>query len=196
MDHVSKNPEAYVDMLIQGLDSGEKRVQSGSAELVSLLSEDRPDLLTPYFDKFIKNLEAKAPVLRWEASCTLGNLARVDEEKKILSVLPTMYPLLEDKSIVLANHTVQALAKIAEHNKEKAEEILDKLIEKSPLFKKNTVGFIIEAVARFKDYDELVPKVKEFVEPYLRSEIKVVARKARKTMNKLDRSVGVPHNSH
>ena len=106
-------------MLIRGLDSSEKRVQSGSAELLSLLSEDHPKLLTPHFDKFIGNLRAKAPVLRWEASCTLGNLARVDEEKKILSVLPLMYPLLEHKSIVLANHTVQALAKIAEHNQEK-----------------------------------------------------------------------------
>jgi hypothetical protein len=85
-------------MLIQGLDSGEKRVQSGSAELVALLSEDHPGLLTPYIDKFIRNLEAKAPVLRWEASCTLGNLARVDEEKKILAVLPMMYPLLEQPS--------------------------------------------------------------------------------------------------
>ncbi len=157
-------------------------MQSGSAELISLLSEDYPDLLTPYFDKFIGNLKAKAPVLRWEAICTLGNLARVDEEKKILLILPMMYPLLEDKSIVLANHTVQALAKIAEHNQKKAEEILDKLIEKSPLFKKTTVGFIIEAVARFKDYDELVPKVKKFVEPYLESEMKVVAQKAKKTM--------------
>jgi hypothetical protein len=172
--------------LIQGLDSDKKRVQSGSAELVSLLSEDHPNLLAPYFDKFIGNLEAKAPVLKWEASCTLGNLAKVDEEKKILSALPMMYLLLENKSIVLANHTAQALAKIAEYNKEKAEEILDKLIEKSPLFKKTTVGFIIEAVVRFKDYDELVPKVKEFVEPYLESDMKVVAQKAKRTIKLLE----------
>lgn len=184
-EHVSKNPEAYVETLIKGLDSGDKRVQSGSAELVSLLSEERPDLLTSYFDKFIDNLEAKAPVLKWEAVCTLGNLARVDEEKKILSLLPMIYPLLEHKSIVLANHTVQALSKIAEYNQVKAEEILDKLIESSPLFEKTTVGFIIEAVGRFKDYDELVPKVREFVEPYLMSEMKVVAQKATRTMKKL-----------
>jgi hypothetical protein len=50
------------------------------------------------------------------------------------------------------------------------------------LFEKTTVGFIIEAVARFKDYDELVPKVKKFVEPYLESDMKVVAMKARRTM--------------
>jgi hypothetical protein len=174
-----------VEKLIKGLEREEKRVQSGSAELVSLLSEDYPYLLTPFIDKFIENLDAKEPVLRWEAVCTLGNLARVDEKNKILSVLPRLYPLLGHKSIVLANHTVHALAKIGEHNQEKAEEILDELVKAAPLFKKTTVGFIIEAVERFKEYDTLVPKVKEFVEPYLESDMKVVARKAKRTIKKL-----------
>jgi hypothetical protein len=174
-----------VETLIKGLDNDKKRIQSGSAELVSLLSEEHPDLLASYIDKFIENLDAKTPVLRWEAVCTLGNLARVDEKKKIQSVLPKMYPLLEHKSIVLANHTVQALAKIAEQYQEKAEEILDELVKNAPLFKKTTVGFIIEAVARFENYDELVPKVKDFVEPYLESEMRVVTQKAKRTMKKL-----------
>ena len=183
--HVSTNPETYLEKLIQGLESNKKRVQNGSAELISLLSKDHPDLLAPYIDKFIENLEAKAPVLRWEASCTLGNLAEVDMEKKIPQALPSMYPHLEHKSIVLANHTAQALAKIAEYNPQKAEEILDKLIEKAPYFTSNKVGFIIEAMVRFREYDELVPKVKEFVEPFLESEIKIVARKAKKTLKKI-----------
>ena len=174
-----------MEKLINGLDRKEKRVQSGSAELVALLSEDYPILLTPFIDKFIENVDAKEPVLRWEAVCTLGNLACVDEKNKILSVLPRLYQLIGHKSIVLANHTVQALAKIAEYNKEKAEEILDELVKAAPLFKKTTVGFIIEAMERFKEYGELVPKVKEFVEPYLESDMKVVARKARRTMKKL-----------
>ena len=180
--YVSPEPEQYLDLLITGLDSEERRVQTGSSELVSLLSVDHPEIIVPYMDMFIDNLDAKAPVLRWEATCTLGNLAVVDSEKKIPAVLDRMYPQLEHKSIVLANHTVQALAKIAEYNPEKAEEILDKLIEKSPLFKKTTVGFIIEAIARYKKYEELHPKIKAFVEPFTESEMKVVARKARKTL--------------
>lgn len=172
-------------MLIRGLDSDEKRVQSGSAELMALLSEEHPDLVAPFIDKFIRNLEAREPVLRWEAVCTLGNLARVDKEKKVLSVLPQLYPLLSHESIVLANHTVQALAKIAEYHHEKAEEILNHLVKAAPLFKKTTVGFIIEAVTRFKDIDELVPEVQEFVTPYLMSDMKVVAQKAKKTLKKL-----------
>ena len=185
-EYISKNPKAYIETLIQGLDSEERRVQTGSAELVALLSEEHPKLLIEDVDKFINNLNAKQPVLRWEAVCTLGNLARADKKKKILPVLPRLYPLLKHKSIVLANHTVQALSKIGEHNQEKSEEILEELIKNAPIFKKTTVGFIIEAVARFKDYDELVPKVKSFVEPYLYSEMKVVAKKAKRTMKKLE----------
>lgn len=180
--YISVKPEKYLELLISWLDSDERRIQTGSSELVSLLSEDQPELVAPYIDKFIVNLDAKAPVLRWEATCTLGNLASVDSGKKIPALLDRMYPHLEHKSIVLANHTVQALSKIAVHNPEKAEEILDKLIEKAPLFKKTTVGFIIEAVARYKDYEELHPKIKAFVEPYLQSEMKVVAKKVRKTL--------------
>ena len=174
-----------MEKLIKSLDSDEKRVQSGSAELLALLSENHPELVAPFINKFIGNLDAKEPVLRWEAICTLGNLARVDTEKKTLSVLTTLYPLLEHNSIVLANHTVQALAKIAEHHHEKAEEILSYLVKAAPLFKKTTVGFIVEAVARFRDYDELAPKVKEFVTPYLRSDMKVVAQKAKRTLKQL-----------
>jgi transcription elongation factor GreA-like protein len=184
-EYISKNPETYIEILMQGLDSDEKRVQSGSSELVSLLSEDHPELLIGYVDKFIDNLDAKEPVLRWEAVCTLGNLARLDEKKKIIPVLPRLYPLLQHKSIVLANHTVQALSKIAESNPEKAEEILNELIKNAPLFKKTTVGFIIEAMARFKDYELLVPKVRKFIEPYLDSKMKVVVKKAKKTLKKL-----------
>jgi hypothetical protein len=77
----SINPGFFYTVLI-------RIVQSGSAELVSLLSEDRPDLIVPYFDIFIRNLKAKDPILRWETVCTLGNLVGVDEKKKKLSVLP------------------------------------------------------------------------------------------------------------
>lgn len=184
-EYVSVEPEKYLDELLAGLDSTERRVQTGYAELVSLLSEDHPELLAPYIVKFIGNLDAKAPVLKWEAACTLGNLAGVDTEKKIPAILDVMYPFLEHKSIVLANHTVQALSKIAVHNPDRAEEILDKLIEKAPLFKKTTVGFIITALARYKDYEELLPKIKVFVEPYTESEMKVVAKKAKKTLKVL-----------
>lgn len=179
------NPEAYLETLILGLDSDEKRVQSGSSVLISLLSEDHPELLVDYVEKFTANLDAKEPVLRWEAVCTLGNLAKADKKKKIPSVLPRLYPLLQHKSIVLANHTVQALSKIGESNPEQAEEILDELIKNAPLFKKTTVGFIIEAMMRFKDYDDLTPKMRTFIEPFLDSKIKVVAQKAKRTMKKL-----------
>jgi len=81
----------YVEPLIKGLSSEKKKVQSGTSEIVSLLSVDHPELLKPYMELFITNLTAKTPVLRWEAVCTLGNLARVDDEKKTEKILETLY---------------------------------------------------------------------------------------------------------
>jgi hypothetical protein len=80
--YISKNPEEYVEKIIEGLQSDTRKVQSGCAELASLLSEHNPELLYSHIDLFLKNLDAKAPVLRWEAVCTLGNLASVDKKKK------------------------------------------------------------------------------------------------------------------
>ncbi len=60
------------------------------------------------------------------------------------------------------------------------------LVKNAPMFKKTTVGFIIEALARFENYVELIPKIKDFVEPYLESEMRVVATKAKRTMKKLN----------
>ena len=80
-EHIAKSPKKYLDSIINGLESDQKRIQSGCAEIASLLSEDSPELLYPYASSFVSNLDAKAPVLRWEAVCTLGNLAAIDEKK-------------------------------------------------------------------------------------------------------------------
>ena len=128
--YVSKDPAAYIGQLIEGLGASRRKVQSGFAELASLLSEDAPALLYPHVGLFLGNLDAKARVLRWEAVCTLGNLAAVDEAGEIPVCLPVLFGLLKDPSIVLANHSVQALAKMAAAYPARAAEILE--LQRSP----------------------------------------------------------------
>jgi hypothetical protein len=120
---VSKTPQAYLDTLVRGLRSTEARVRDGCAEIASLLSEDRPELLYPFVNLFLNNLEAKEPVLRWEAVCTLGNLAAVDKHHKIQAAVGRIVPHLQHKSIVLQGHSVRALGKIARANPDKGAEV-------------------------------------------------------------------------
>jgi hypothetical protein len=192
--HVSKSPKAYLDTIIKGLNSTTKKVQSGSSEIASLLSEEYPVLLYPHIQLFIDNLDSKAPVLRWEAVCTLGNLSSIDENKVLPSVIPLLIPFLSDKSIVLQGHTVRALAKIAKQYPEKASEILSSLIMSAKYFPGNRVGFLVEAMAYFAENNNLKKQALEFVELYIEDDIKVVQRKARKTMKKLKTSACVQSN--
>ncbi|MFX1562044.1 MAG: hypothetical protein ACFFDP_01920 [Promethearchaeota archaeon] len=183
--YISKNPQSYLEQLIGGLQSTNSRIRNGCAELTSLLSENRPDLLYPHIDLFLRNLTAKEKVLLWEAVCTLGNLAKVDRDQKTAAAIDSMIGFLKNKSIVLQVHSLRALGKIAKAQSDKAVTILDAILEVTEFFPGNRVGFIIEVMDYFLERKELLPKVKELIEKYLDSEIKVVARKANQIYKRL-----------
>lgn len=186
VDIISKDPTEYLDLIIKGLESDEKRVQSGCAELASFLSEERPDLLYSNVDLFLRNLDAKAPVLRWEAVCTLGNLAAVDDDRRIEKHVDRVIGLLEDKSIVLQGHSVRALRKMMERYPERAEDILYAFIESREAFPGNRVGFLVEAMESFVLFPHLRSKASAFAREYLESDSKSVAKKAKGAVRKLD----------
>ena len=181
---VLPRPAAYVDVVLQGLASKNKRVQGGCAELASRLSADHPELLYPHIGVFTRNLHAKAPILRWEAVCTIGNLAAVDE-KIIPHEVDAMKALLSDKSIVLQGHAVRALEKVAARHKKLAPGILSALIDAAPHFPGSRVGYIVEATLSFTASAALVPAIRRFVEPYAKSAHAPVVRKAKRVLKRI-----------
>ncbi|UCE09096.1 MAG: hypothetical protein JSW61_08910 [Candidatus Thorarchaeota archaeon] len=183
--YISKKPTEYLETIVEGLNSSKRKVQSGCAELASLLSEDTPEILYPHLELFISNLDAKAPVLRWKAVCIIGNLAPVDKKKAIPSLVDKISFFLDDKSIVLQGHSVRALTKISKAFPETAPTAFKRLTASANRFPGNRVGFIVEAMEAFADYPELVEEARDFVESYADSDIKSVARKANRTLKKL-----------
>jgi hypothetical protein len=184
--YVSKDAKAYVKTIVDGLDVKAKRIQGGCAELASLLSADRPELLYPYVDRFLSNLSAKEPILRWEAACTTGNLAAVDTRHVIPSRIDSLVALLMHESIVLQGHAARALAKIARAYPKKAPEILEALFANVRYFPGTRVGYIVEAAESFVGAGALRPRIKELVSPYAESQLRPVASKARKVLRKLE----------
>ncbi len=180
--HISTNPSEYLEHILQGLSSEERRVQSGCAEVASLLSEDKPELLYPSIELFVDNLDANAPVLRWEAVCALGNLASFDADRRLPALVDKMAAFLQDKSIVLQGHTVRALSKVARAHPKTAPRIMDELLSSVERFPGNRVGFLVEAMAFFVENPDLLPRAKNFVEYYIESDMKSVASKAKKVM--------------
>ena len=186
--YVSKDPSSYVDVMVKGLQSDRRRVQSGCAELASILSESHPKLLYPHIRLFQINLDAKEPVLRWEAVCTLGNLVFVDKKEQIRGNVERIMSFLDDKSIVLQVHSVRALTKVAQAFPDTAQRIFRRLLDSTDSFPGNRIGFIVEAMEVFAKHEALVPEIRSFVEAHARSEIRSVATKARKVLKKIPES--------
>jgi hypothetical protein len=137
----------------------------------------------PYLELFVNNLDAKASILRLKTVSTLGNLTSVDKNNLAPAYIGNVSSFLSDKSIVLQGHVLQPLSKIAEGFPDKAPKILDKLLNSTEHFshpcRSNNRSYRI-----FPPYEKLRFEIRKFVESYANSDIKVVARKAKKTPKK------------
>lgn len=183
--HIAPNPAKYADIVLSGLQSDNRKVQNGCSELCSLLSAEHPALLADHIGLFQKNLDAKEPILRWEAACTLGNLAAVDTNERIPQSVETLVGYLRDKSIVLQGHCVRALTKIAGKYPKLAPRIGEALLQAEDEFPGNRVGFIVEAMGAFVGVPGLLPKITPFIKKHAESDIASVKTKARKVLKSL-----------
>jgi hypothetical protein len=185
-EKLSKRPAEYVGALLAGLVAKEKRVVAGCAELISLCSVEAPELFYPHAERFLQNLHAKAPILRWEAVCTIGNLARVDAQHKLKEAIGELLPLLSHKSIVLQSHTAHALGKLGAVYPEQAPRILAAFADSVEHFPGTRVGLLLEATAPLTTVPTLHNALRAFVTPYADSALRPVAQKAKRLLRRLD----------
>ena len=95
-------------------------LQSDSAEvkyccaknLIAIAKED-PARLYPHIDTFVKLLDGENNVLKWTAIIIIGNLARVDKEKKVDRLISRLVGFLNAGKLITANNATMALAGIA-----------------------------------------------------------------------------------
>jgi hypothetical protein len=176
--HIAKKPKPFVDGLIAGLRSNDKRIKNKCAELCSLVSADNPKLLYVYLGLFSDNLSSKDAMVRWEAACTLGNFAKCDSKKLLPPLIPALASLLTNKSIVLQGHVVKALGKIAGVYPTEAAGILGKLLASRRCFPGNRIGYLVDAMEYFLVQPALRKKASCFVARLADNEAGTISRKA------------------
>jgi hypothetical protein len=179
-------PYAHVQAIMQGLGHKSRRVQGGCAQVASMLSESYPEALYPHVDVFLRNLTSEAPILRWEAVRTVGNLANVDVDEKIPPHVDTIIAYLSHESVVLRGHAARALGKIAKACPELGPRILHALIAAEPHFPGSHVGFVLETMPVFASDEALRLTALRFVQRYVGSPVRVVASKATRALRYLD----------
>ena len=80
---VMENP-VLVQFLLNGFMMKPAKYKFKSAKILTLISENKPEILYPYFDFFAEQLDNENTILKWNAIIIVANLTSVDSEKKFV----------------------------------------------------------------------------------------------------------------
>ena len=88
--YVIKNAEHIPD-LVEGLTAPKGTLRYGCEKVLRLISEERPELVYPYFDVYVKLLDCQNSFIKWGAILTIGNLVRVDSEERFEKIFKRFF---------------------------------------------------------------------------------------------------------
>jgi len=187
LDDELKNKD--IKDLVKNLSSEDPNIKFSSSRVLIEKSEHEPLKLYPYFDDFLKLTDSKNKIIVWTGIIIIGNLAKVDEKKKIEKILPRIFSLLNTGVMITAANTIQTLSKIALAKPELKERITTNLLNIDRYnydtleCKRIAIGHIISAMEQFQ------PKVDKFVRDFVdkaaHSERHSTAKKAEKYLKSI-----------
>ena len=71
------------------------------------LSEENPEKLYPYFDRFNDRLDSKCRILTWNAEAIIANPTKVDSDKKFDAFFGKYYSFLNNEYTVTVANVVE-----------------------------------------------------------------------------------------
>ena len=177
-------PKLLQDIAL-GFESKDKKLQADCIEVFTMVSESCPDLITPFIDKVTPLLTCKETKIRWEAAHTLAFIAN-KTPGHIFTILPELLEIVErDKSTIVRDYTLDAIANYAKVDKESSENaygILKKALEiwDEKHAKQVFTGFsnILDNQPNYKN------EIQKLAEPYLNAKKKVVVTEAKKLLKR------------
>ena len=110
---VEHNHELIAEVLA-GIDAKRPGVRFGASKALRILSERVPEALYPHFDVFAGLLHHPNQILKWNATLTLANMARVDGEGKIEKILEEYLELITRPNLITAANAIRGAAIIGQ----------------------------------------------------------------------------------
>jgi hypothetical protein len=108
-DAVEHNHE-LIEEVLAGIGAKRAGVKFGASKALRIMSERLPELLYPHFDFFAAMLDHDNQILKWNATLTLANLARVDRAGKIEATLDQYLDLISGPNMITAANAIRGAA--------------------------------------------------------------------------------------
>lgn len=182
-DRVRQDADLLSDA-VKGLDSDSVKVRYGCAEIISRLSENSPKRVYPFVERIIANLEAEERCLKWEAVCTVGNLARVDNGNRVCGLSGSIAKNLGSDDVLLKVHTIRALGKLGRAFPDERQAVFGSLAKAVAELPPESKGFAFEGLFYLAGYPDLKPKIRKLAKPYLHHPLKPLRAKAQRAFRR------------
>jgi hypothetical protein len=120
---------SVIPMLFEGTASPRATIRYGCASVLVDLSQNHPDKLYPYWDKFVEILDSKHRILTWNALAAIANLTAADVDHKFDALFDKYYSFLGSEYMVTVANTVVNSAKIVLNKPYLADRIATELLK-------------------------------------------------------------------
>ena len=179
-----------IEELVQGLMASKGTLRYGCEKVLRLISEQQPELVYPFFDRYVELLGSKNSFLQWGAILTIGNLAAVDSDRRFEAIFRKYYAPITGPVMVTAANIIRSSAKIISAKPELAQKITRAILkvekaefqrhgEESPECRNVAVGQAIDTFDQVFDKIENKKSVVRFVKRQLGNPRPAVAKKAK-----------------
>ena len=196
LEHVRLHHE-LVPSLKDGTDSPKASVRYGCAKVLIDLSEEHPETMYEYMDRFIAMLDSRHRILTWNALAIVANLARVDKNNRIEAILHKYYGFLNNEYMVTVANVVGNSGKIALAKPHLIQKITDELLKVEDIkttphlteeCERVIVQKTIETLDLYFDKVEQKSRVISFVKRQLNTPRKSLKKQAETFLQKWDQT--------
>ena len=98
-------------------------------KIIRMVSEQRPELIYPYFEDISKWLHLKNSFIKWDGILTLSNLSAVDHEDKFRAIYQDYFALIQDPQMITAANVIGNAWRIVLAKPELESDITRRLLE-------------------------------------------------------------------
>lgn len=170
----------------------------GCIKVICRVSQTKPELIYPYFDTCAGWLYHPNSFIKWDAIAILSNLVQVDRDNKFVPIYQPYFDLIGDTHMITASNVIKNAWKIALAMPNAEDDITRRLLgvpgniylhKGSPSAECNRIacGHVLQCFDYYFYCSGSQPQMLAFAQSQLDSQCKLVARAARRFLNKYGR---------
>jgi hypothetical protein len=191
-----------IAVLIEGLKAPKGTARYGCEKALRAVSQERPDLIYPFFEVYVDLLDSDNSFIKWGAILTLANLIKADTQKKFDRIFEKYYQPVTGDVMITASNTIGSSVKIISARPDMACRIAGEIlkVEKaeykmhgvlSPECRNVAIGHAVETfdeIFDLLDDKDIKVKIVKFVKRQLKNTRNAVVKKAEKFLKRHKKS--------